>query len=645
MSSLPIRRMVLYKHGVGYFERRGLHSGETLSLNFPLPAMDDVLKSLVVIDRIGQVRNVDFATPEDRAALIARGSIHLSPKRSLLNLLRDLRGRQARLVLSGKPAETVAGLVIGIDVEKEEPLRRAIVSLFLPEEQAVRPIPLEDIRRVELLDEAARTDLAFFLRAAQSDQRNRAATIHLTPGDHDLLVGYVAPAPAWRVSYRLLVESADDGATRCFLQGWGLFDNQLEEDLVDVEVTLVAGRPISFRYQLYEPQTPNRPLIQDAQPAISFLASSPEPAAAPPGLRKSRRAMALRVEPYGEDDELDALAASAPPEVTTEERGALFAYRVTQPVSVGRGQSAMAPIVGVELSGQRELVYNRQRMSTYPLAGLRIRNETGLTLERGPATVIVDGEYAGESVLPFTRAGAEFSVFHAVELGVTVDETTRREQRVAGLRLNAGDLIIDEYLLIFQHYQIASALAEPCVVIVEHPRIAHTTLVDTPPPQSDDGRLARWAVAVPAFGRAELVVCERQILSRRQTISSLTGEQLQEWLRDQVLDRVTAQRLASVLNLLRQIDAAQRAIDEATKERQRVFERQQRLQQQIAPLRSDGDEGSLRQRYVATLAQLEDRVDQIEAEIAAQQATIQRLKSQIEKRLRQMKAEGVEPAP
>ena len=30
------------------------------------------------------------------------------------------------------------------------------------------------------------------------------------------------------------------------LQGWGVFDNQLDEDLEDVMLTLVAGMPVSF---------------------------------------------------------------------------------------------------------------------------------------------------------------------------------------------------------------------------------------------------------------------------------------------------------------------------------------------------------------------------------------------------------------
>lgn len=640
MTGLPIKRMVLYKHGVGYFERQGTFSGDTLTLTFPLTAMDDVLKSLVVIDRSGQVRNIDFATPEDRAALLARGSIQLSNERSLLDLLRDLRGRTVRLTLTGKQGETIAGQVIGIDVEDEKPLRRAIVSLYLAEERVVRPFALDDLLRVELVDDKAHHDLTFFMRATQNDERNRTATVHLTPGEHNLLIGYVAPAPAWRVSYRLLCEDGADGTSRCFLQGWGLFDNQLEEDLVDVEVTLVAGQPVSFRYRLYEPQTPERPVLGDA------LRPQPKPMARMRTMPTQARDMAL------EAMETMALAAPAPspaltietvtdsvrPVAVGEDQGALFAYRVTQPVSVGRGQSAMAPIVGAQLSGARELVYNQRRLDKHPLAAIRLKNETDLTLEQGPVTVLINGEYAGESVLPFTRAGTGFTVFHAVELGVTVQETLHETRHLHGIRLHDSDLLIDEYMLLFRQYTIISTLHTPSTVIIEHHRTAHTELIDTPPPLSEEGFIVRWAVSVPAADQTVFTVCERRLLSRSQSISSLTGEQLQHFLRDKLLDEATFQQLSGVLNLYRQIDKVRRMIAEHEAEQRRILERQQHLSQTIEPLRSTGEEGALRQRYVATLAQLEDQLEQIARSIAEQQTTIEKLTAQIERRLRRLSA-------
>src|ERR1700687_3951460 len=55
-QTLPIRRVILYSNGVAYIERRGMVSGHAeINLSFKQSQVDDVLKSMVVLD-LGQGR-------------------------------------------------------------------------------------------------------------------------------------------------------------------------------------------------------------------------------------------------------------------------------------------------------------------------------------------------------------------------------------------------------------------------------------------------------------------------------------------------------------------------------------------------------------------------------------------------------------
>src|SRR6267142_1022113 len=50
-KSLPIRRVILYSNGVAYIERRGPVNGHAdVSLSFKQSQVDDVLKSMIVLD-------------------------------------------------------------------------------------------------------------------------------------------------------------------------------------------------------------------------------------------------------------------------------------------------------------------------------------------------------------------------------------------------------------------------------------------------------------------------------------------------------------------------------------------------------------------------------------------------------------------
>ena len=53
-ADLPVKQVVLYKHGVGFFERSGtLGPGESARLDFNASDMNDVLKSLTLTDNGG----------------------------------------------------------------------------------------------------------------------------------------------------------------------------------------------------------------------------------------------------------------------------------------------------------------------------------------------------------------------------------------------------------------------------------------------------------------------------------------------------------------------------------------------------------------------------------------------------------------
>src|SRR5208337_4504190 len=53
-ASLPVKKVVLYKNGVGYFEHTGrVHGNQELGIEFTTAQLNDVLKSLTVVDLNG----------------------------------------------------------------------------------------------------------------------------------------------------------------------------------------------------------------------------------------------------------------------------------------------------------------------------------------------------------------------------------------------------------------------------------------------------------------------------------------------------------------------------------------------------------------------------------------------------------------
>ena len=113
MTPLPITRVVLYKHGVGHFEREGTVTGDAnLALTFRQAEVSDVLKSLTVLDLDGgHVASVSYDSTKPLEQLLADVALSIPDKGSLVGLLPQIKG-----------ARLAAGPLGAVDAQKR-PLR------------------------------------------------------------------------------------------------------------------------------------------------------------------------------------------------------------------------------------------------------------------------------------------------------------------------------------------------------------------------------------------------------------------------------------------------------------------------------------------------------------------------------------------
>ena len=200
--NLPLTRLTLYKHGIGFFHRQGKFTGETAVLTLQTEEMNDFLQSLIVLDRSGgQILGVAYDTPREKAAILEDCSVHLGDHNALRDLIQSLRGLP--VTLEQKEREPASGLVIGLEEPAVDPtLENSFISLLGPDENVVASYRLSEIIGLTLDNEQAGADLRFFLEINRKRSAFRAINLQLTPGEHELEVSYNAPAPTWRWDWR-----------------------------------------------------------------------------------------------------------------------------------------------------------------------------------------------------------------------------------------------------------------------------------------------------------------------------------------------------------------------------------------------------------------------------------------------------------
>src|SRR5512139_202416 len=96
-GALQLSKVVLYRNGVGYFERGGKVSGDRLTLRVRKDQVNDLLKSLTVVERSGG-RAVSISMPLDPRAWANAAISTLGPgSGSLAEILDKLRGTEVTL--------------------------------------------------------------------------------------------------------------------------------------------------------------------------------------------------------------------------------------------------------------------------------------------------------------------------------------------------------------------------------------------------------------------------------------------------------------------------------------------------------------------------------------------------------------------
>src|SRR3990170_3560045 len=260
---LPVRKVVLYKNGMGYFEHLGEVRGQqAMEIVLPSAQLNDVLKSLTVIDLgKGQVTGVtyDSAAPLDRR--LGELPINLGSAQGLVSFLNQIRGTDVEIRAPGGP---VAGRLMGAEVKTRSTGPGATVQVveiaLFTSAGEVRVVELESAGALRLTDAALASDVARYLELLNSSHQRdvRRLNIHTTgSGTRQLYVSYTSEAPIWKTTYRIVL----DEKQKPLLQGWAIVDNTTPMDWTDVELSLVAGAPVSFVYNLSQPIYARRPVV------------------------------------------------------------------------------------------------------------------------------------------------------------------------------------------------------------------------------------------------------------------------------------------------------------------------------------------------------------------------------------------------
>jgi hypothetical protein len=333
-------------------------------------------------------------------------------------------------------------------------------------------------------------------------------------------------------------------------------------------------------------------------------------AAAPPPAPMQAQAAAGAFSRREAFSSIDATAAG-------REAGDLFEYRIANPVTVRKSQSAMLPFLQQKVDARKLLIY-ADLSSAHPMNAAEVTNSTGMTLDGGPVTIYDGGVYGGEGLFETLKAGDKRLVSYAVDLGTRI--TTLYDSKAATVRevhFRRGVLMTRLAAVETRTYTIRNVDQKAKTLIVEHPARPEYTLLDRKPSEKTT-RAYRFEVKLAPGATEKFPVTEERVFDTTVAVANLTPDVLLTYTSNKISDAARKQ-LERIAAAKREIAATRTQYQNLQTRITEITRDQERLRQNIDSLNRVSGQQQQVQTYARQLAAQESELATLRDQSAAAQ--------------------------
>jgi len=637
-AELPVTQVVLYKHGVGFFERAGtLGPGESARLDFDAAEMNDVLKSLTIEERGGgKISGLRYDSMDPLSHTLAQFPFQIGGAQPLSGMLDQLKGARLELKFGN---DTVSGVIVNareIPAAENQPAREQLTLML--DSGELRNLDLSAAAGIRFPEAQLQRQFKDYLAALATARSKERRSVYIDSTDakeRQVTASYMIPAPVWKSSYRLIFPETG----KPVLEGWAIVDNTTGEDWTKVRLALVSGRPISFISQLYAPRYVSRsvaelpddaaarPVLHEggytaadslsgsAGAMIGGSMNAPVPQSPPPAPAKAMKGQQNRAISISGRDAAEMIEIAPPMAspssivagASADAIGELFEYRIAQPVTIRKNESAMLPFLQQAIDTRKLLIWS-DHSSEHPTNAAELTNSTGKVLDGGPVTVYDGGAYGGEALMETLKAGDKRLISYAVDLGTRITTAFNSKQAVTReIHLSRGVLTTKSATEETATYTARNVDQKSKTLIIEHPlRFGYTLLNQKPMEKTADNY--RFEVPLAAGATKTFAVSEEHVFDSSYVITNVSPDFLLTYVQNRDLNEDGRKQLGRIASQKQQIADNNGAIDDAQHQVRDLNTDEDRLRRNIESLNRVSGQQQQVQDYSRQLGALEQKL-------------------------------------
>ena len=313
--------------------------------------------------------------------------------------------------------------------------------------------------------------------------------------------------------------------------------------------------------------------------------------------------------------EISDVASKQTIEAEGKDMGDYFEYNVKQPITIGKNQSALVPILQARIEAEKVSLWNED--SKEIRRALWITNSSGLTLDSGTFNILDGDTFAGEGLIETVHPAERRLISYAGDpaLRIVMEEESS-EKPATHVRIAKGVMILTREQRDSRKYTLHNADTEERQVVIEHPAREGWKLAEGPKPEETTESFLHFRVGVGPDKTEELKIEEYHPEDTQYELTDLNDNtvtlisqqnQITPELQD-VFRKVLAQK-NEVGHFEAQITTRQAEITS-------IGQEQARIRENMKVLKGSPEEKALLERYTRELDSQEDRLDVLRKEIA-----------------------------
>ncbi|MCZ7861924.1 DUF4139 domain-containing protein [Agrobacterium salinitolerans] len=625
-ANSPVKSITLSSGGLAEIRRTAALDGNgEIRIEVPLDQVNDILKSLVVFDPKGTVKDLSLAGPNPLDETFKNLPFTPDDLTSLPRLLMSLKG--SKVTIEGK--NNGAGTILGVETEKKTEGAEVSFLNLLAEDGHIARYEIDGSSTVKFDDPAVRAKIASAIGVVGNNVTDTARSIVVKidgKGKRPVDFSYVVAAPIWKTSYRVVV--GEDGKAR--LQAWAVLENATGEDWKDVGIVLNSSSPVTLTQRLHDRYWKNR----DELPITVDNVGIPHADTGNRALAKGGFAPALQNMRAAEAGlaYADAVAMAPSPEMayaqsaTASEGDISATFKLDGTYDIRNGDTVSVPIVDKEVAAELVSLFRPDRGDSHPISAVSLENTTGVSLPGGILTVYDNkGGYIGDSSLVGLPNGDTRMSSFALDKKVNVESKVDSGIKTVEIKVVDGVLTTKNVMREETAYVVHGAADAERTVLIEHPKRDGWEFT-SPDIKSESATDYRLKVKVGKGETREVKAVFTRSGGESYQLADLNAADLAQWSSTS-LDPVIKDKLSELSRAKKDEYETRRQLERAGEEHNALQASQERTRENLKVMPAGSDQQKV---YVEKLSEIEKKIETNEAEQTQMRETLSKFTTRVD---------------